>query len=220
MSLDVHADLKAQFPGLQALTSHVQGVMVERQNPELESFKMKLIEKVRERYDLESLRDQPTFRAYRDFFWRIGIDPTKNRPAAEALIRRIVGGKPLPRINTLVDAYNLASIQTEVALAAFDADRLNGSLLMRYARRDEEFLGIGMRKSINLKGGEIVVSDGEKLVAIYPYRDAENTKVTTATRNCLLLVCGVPGIRVETLLNAERVAIDYITRFCGREKGK
>jgi len=67
----------------------MQGVMVERQNPELESFKMELIKKVREQYDLESLRDQPTFRAYRDFFWRIGIDPTKNRPAAEALIRRV-----------------------------------------------------------------------------------------------------------------------------------
>jgi len=77
-----------------------------------------------------------------------------------------------------------------------------------------------MGKSVHLKGGEIVVSDGEKLVAIYPYRDAENTKVTTATRNCLLLVCGIPGIRVETLLNAERMAIDYITMFCSGERGK
>jgi len=169
---------------------------------------------VKEQYDLESLKDLPTFRAYRDFFWSVEIDPTKNRPAAEALIRRFLGGKAIPHINTLVDAYNLASIRTEIALAAFDMDKLKGDLLMRPARKDEEFMGIGMEKPMRLQGGEIVISDEEKLVAIYPHRDADNTKITEETKNVLLLVCGVPGIKEETLRNAAKVAMDYITKFC------
>ncbi|MDH5664470.1 MAG: phenylalanine--tRNA ligase beta subunit-related protein, partial [Candidatus Bathyarchaeota archaeon] len=158
------------------------------------------------------------FRAYRDFFWRVGIDPTKNRPAAEALIRRVLGGKVIPNINTLVDAYNLASIKTEIALAAFDADRLKGGLLMRFAIKGEEFLGIGMEKPMVLQGGEIVISDGEELVAVYPHRDADNTKVTMKTKNVVLLVCGVPGIGEETLQKAARVALEYLTRFCDGEE--
>jgi len=215
MTLEIESGLKGRFPGLQVLTCSILGVKATRRSIELENFEEKLIKQVKDQYDLESLKDLPTFRAYRDFFWRVGIDPTKNRPAAEALIRRILGEKAIPHINTLVDAYNLASIRTEIALAAFDMDKLKGDLLMRPARKDEKFMGIEMKKPMRLQGGEIVISDEEKLVAIYPHRDADNTKITESTRNVLLLVCGVPGIKEETLRNAAQVAMDYITKFCG-----
>lgn len=217
MVLKIDVQLKTRFPELKVLTCEIEGVKVEKRNVELEKFQNEITKQVREQYDLESLKNLSTFRAYRDFFWRVGIDPTKNRPAAEALIRRILGGKTIPSINTLVDAYNLASIKTEIALAAFDADKLKGDLLMRFAEKGEEFLGIGMKKPMLLKGGEIVVSDGEKLVAMYPYRDADSTKITEKTKNVVLLVCGVPSIGEEKLQNAARVALEIITRFCGGE---
>ena len=217
MDIKIDVQLKTQFSDLTVLTCEVKDVKVEKQNAELEKFKDEITEKVREKYDLDSVKNLPTFRAYRDFFWRVGTDPTKNRPAAEALIRRILGGRTIPQINTLVDAYNLASIKTEIALAAFDADRLKRGLIMRFSEKREKFLGIGMEKPMILKGGEIVVSDSEKLVAIYPYRDADDTKITKKTKNVLLLVCGVPGIREETLQDAAQVALEYITRFCSGE---
>ena len=217
MNLKINVQLKTRFPDLTVLTCNIKGVNVEKQNFELEKLKEEIMKQVREKYDLDSIKNLPTFRAYRDFFWRAKIDPTKNRPAAEALIRRILGGRTIPRINTLVDAYNLASIKTEIALAAFDANKLTGDLLMRFAEKGEKFLGIGMEKPMLLQGGEIVVSDSEKLVAIYPYRDADSTKITEKTKNVMLLVCGVPGIGEETLQNAAQVALEYITRFCGGE---
>lgn len=217
MDLKIGVQLKTRFPELKVLTCEIEGVKVEKRNVELEKFQSEITKQVREQYDLESLKNLSTFRAYRDFFWRVGIDPTKNRPAAEALIRRILGGRTIPSINTLVDAYNLASIKTEIALAAFDADKLKGDLLMRFAEKGEEFLGIGMEKPMLLQGGEIVVSDGEKLVAMYPYRDADSTKITEKTKNVVLLVCGVPGIGEEILQNVARVALEFITRFCGGE---
>ncbi len=214
MNLKIDAQLKTRFPDLTVLTCNVRGVKVEKQNFELEKFKEEIMKQVREKYDLDSVKNLLAFRAYRDFFWRVGIDPTKNRPAAEALVRRILGGRTIPCINTLVDAYNLASIKTEIALAAFDANKLKGNLLMRFAEEGEKFLGIGMEKPMLLQGGEIVISDSEKLVAIYPYRDADSTKITEKTKNVMLLVCGVPGIGEETLQNAAQVALEYITHFC------
>ncbi len=217
VTFNIEFHLRKRFPQLKVLTCQIRGVRVEKQNVELESFKGKVMRQVREQYDLESLRNLSTFRAYRDFFWRVGIDPTKNRPAAEALIRRVLSGRAIPNINTLVDAYNLASIKTEIALAAFDADRLKGDFLMRFATEGEEFLGIGMEKPMLLQGGEIVISDGEKLVAVYPHRDADNTKISVKTKNVLLLVCGVPSIAEEQLRKAKQVALEYITRFCNGE---
>jgi len=217
MNMKIDFQLKTRFLGLTVLTCNVKDIKVETQNFELEKFKGEITKKVREKYDLDSIKNLPTFRAYRDFFWRVGIDPTKNRPAAEALIRRILGGRTIPRINTFVDTYNLASIKTEIALAAFDANKLKGDLLMRFGKKGTRFLGIGMEKPMLLQGGEIVVSDSEKLVAIYPYRDADTTKITEKTKNVVLLVCGVPGIGEETLQDAAEVALEYITRYCNGE---
>lgn len=213
--LELSRELKERFPDLRVLAFQIRGVRVERRSAELEEFKKGLIEEVREKHDLEGLKDDPLFRAYRDFFWRVGIDPTKNRPAGEALVRRVLRGKLLPTINTLVDAYNLASLKTGVPLAAFDGEKLVGRLLMRFAEGGEKFLGIGMERPIKLGGGEVVISDGEKLVAIYPYRDSDETKVTLSTRNVVMLVCGVPGVGEGILKMAKEDAVNFITRFCG-----
>ena len=86
---------------------------------------------------------------------------------------------------------------------------------MRYAEKDERFLGIGMKKPLLLQGGEIVIQDENKLVAIYPYRDAEASKVTVNTKNCLLLFCGVPGIGLQRLSDAQTTTTNFVTRFCG-----
>ncbi len=217
MVLKISADLGERFPGLRVLVVHVNGVGVEREKVELQQFKEKVIDEIKRTYDLATVKDVPIFRAYRDFFWRIGTDPTKNRPAAEALIRRVLAGKPLPTINTFVDAYNLASIKSCIAMGAFDIGKLSGDLVLRFAQRGEKFLGIGMGEPIELKGNELVASDAEKLIAIYPYRDADETKITLATKNVLLLICGAPRIEEKILEDAAQTAIEHVTRFCGGE---
>jgi DNA/RNA-binding domain of Phe-tRNA-synthetase-like protein len=214
LQLDIEVSLQSKFSGLRVLLQTIDNVVVTRSTGRMENLKGTIADEVRSKYTLESLKDVPIFRAYRDFFWSAGIDPTKIRPAAEALIRRILAKKPIPTVNTLVDAYNLASIKTGIALAAFDRKELNGTLSMRAARKEDEFLGIGMSKPMRLTGGEIVVADAEKLVAVYPYRDADVSKVTERTKNILLMVCGCPGIDEAPLLEARRVACDFIARFC------
>jgi len=217
MALEIERGLRERFPGLRVMVGYVDRVRVEESAAELQEFKEAIYEEIKQKYTLESLKDVSIFRAYRDFFWKIGIDPTKIRPAAEALVRRILAGKPIPTINNVVDSYNFASIQTELALAAFNRDELKGGLLMRTAQKDERFLGIGMNEPMKLNGGEVVISDDEKLVAVYPYRDANLSKVSHGTENLLLLVCGVPGLDESILQNAGKVALEFVTRYCGGE---
>lgn len=215
MSLTIDPPLVNLFPDLHVLVGRVENVTVRSHVAELEGFKGEVIEEIRGSYSLETVKDNLTFRAYRDFFWKIKVDPTKTRPAAEALIRRVLRGRPLPKINSLVDAYNLASMKSEIAFAAFDADELGDSLLMRFAVEGEEFLGIGMAKTVHLTGSEVVIADNGKLVAIYPYRDAEEAKITQKTRNVLFIACGVPGIDEEKLRLALDLSFKFVTRFCG-----
>ena len=213
--LRIEPPLQRRFPGLEAHLIELRDVRVEGVNPELEILKEEVVRRARERWSLEELKGHPLIRAYRDFFWRLGLDPTKTRPAAEALLRRVLHGRGLPRINTAVDAYNIASLETLIALAAFDGGGVVGEPHMREAEPGEEFLGIGMERPRVLRGGEPVIADGEKLLALYPYRDADSSKITLETGEILLLICGVPGIDREILREAGRVTVEYLTRFCG-----
>ncbi len=215
MIIQIDSQLKTCFSDLTAIIIHVDGVKIQKISKKLEEFKLEVIKQINQEFDLETIKDHSTFRAYRDFFWTIKIDPTKTRPASEALTRRILAGKPLPCINTLVDAYNLASITTQIPLATFDSDKLEGELYMRFAKKGEKILGIGMKKPMELSGGEIVVSDEKKLVAVYPYRDSDETKVTENTKNVIIVSCGVPKITKKTLQKASNTVVDYVTRFCG-----
>lgn len=207
--------LRERFPNLNAEIIRFRDVHVSRESPQLEDFKGEVAHRIRNRWNLDQLRDDPVFRVYRDFFWRLGIDPTKNRPAAEALIRRVLRDNPIPMINTWVDAYNLVSMETAIPIASFDADLLRGELLMREAEAGELFTGIGMEKPMTLAGGEAVIQDDESLVAVYPYRDADHSKVNMSTVNVLMLMCGAPGITLETLSRASGVAREVLPRFCG-----
>ncbi len=220
MILKIDSEINTRFPDLNAFMIQIKDVKIHKIDGELEKVKLEVIKKVRKEHNINLVKNQKTFREYRDFFWKIGIDPTKIRPASEALIRRILAGKTIPRINTLVDAYNLASIKSGVALATFDTDKLDSDILMRFAQEGEQFYGIGMEKPLILKGGEIVISDNEKLIAVYPYRDAENTKVTEKTKNITIIVCGVPGISKEILSEALRIVFEYVTTFCGGTLGE
>jgi len=131
--IEVERSVVEQFPGITVLLRLIEGVAVKEGSAELEELKARVVEEVRSRFTAEALKDHPVFRAYRDFFWRLGVDPTKTRPAGEALVRRTLVGKPVPRINTAVDAYNLASMKTGVALAAFDLSKLTLPLKLRFA---------------------------------------------------------------------------------------
>ncbi len=141
----------------------------------------------------ETLKDHPTVRALRDFYWKMGIDPTKVRPSSEALARRFLTNNVIPKINSVVDAGNIASIETLVPIGIYDADRIAGNVVLRLAMTNEEFIDISNTKH-TLQGREIILSDSNGVMHVFPYRDSVRTRVADQTRKVLIVGCGVPGI--------------------------
>jgi len=141
----------------------------------------------------ESLKDHPTVRALRDFYWRMGIDPTKVRPSSEALARRFLTSNNIPMINSVVDAGNIASIETLVPIGIYDAGKIVGNVQLRLATSNEEFIDISNERH-SLQGKEIVLADSNGVMHVFPYRDSFRTRVTEQTKKALIVGCGVPGI--------------------------
>jgi len=204
-----------RFPMLLVCVGAIRGVKVERSNEQIETLKRTVTEDVRRKFRLEQLKDDPTVRAYRDLFWSLGIDPTKTRPSGEALLRRVLHGDEIPRISTVVDAYNLASVKTIIPLSGFDLDQISLPLVVRFSREGEEFHGIGMNKPIIVADKMLVVADTKRIVCIYPHRDADATKITDKTKNVAIIGYGAPKISQDQLVDAVKTALNFIKQAAG-----
>src|SRR5207237_3024125 len=79
----------------------------------------------------------------RDLYRRTGEDPTKLRPSSEALLRRVLRGEALYRINSLVDTCNLCSLEFLLPIGLYDADRIQGTVTVRLGAQGEGYDSLG-----------------------------------------------------------------------------
>src|SRR5258708_17417781 len=74
---------------------------------------------------LESAQVETTRKAYK----ALSKDPARYRGSAEALLRRVVAGKGLPQINSVVYAINLVSAESRLPIGLDDLPHLTCELL-------------------------------------------------------------------------------------------
>lgn len=211
------SEISARFPELSICIGIINKVHIEQENEQIQKLKKSVYEEVRAKYDIETLKDNSTVRAYRDFYWKLDIDPTKTRPSGEALLRRVLHGDELPRISMVVDAYNLASMKTIIPISGFDKDRLNLPFQVCFAKNGEAFTGIGMSKPMILTEKMLVLADEKQVICIYPHRDSDHTKITEHTQNVVVVGYGAPKITEEQLKEAVETTLEYIKQVSGGE---
>ena len=175
-----------------------------------------LEEKFRKELTTESLKQLPGIAATRSVYKACGKDPSRYRPASEQLIRRMLQGKELYQIDTLVDLVNLASIAFGYSIGGFDADKFVGdTLTLGVGREGEPYEGIG-RGIINIAGLP-VYRDAEGGVGT-PTSDNERTKMTLATTHLVVLINGYDGNEERVKANAR--FIQKLTRkYCQSDGG-
>ena len=97
---------------------------------------------LRAKYGEGRSADVPGVADARTLYKAVGLDPTKHRPSNEALLRRALKGEPLYRINTLVDALNLASLRAQLPFGLYDLDRVEPPVVLRKGAAGESYEGI------------------------------------------------------------------------------
>lgn len=174
----------------------VYGILCEPGRPGLYDFHSIIKnEKSKVRMPLSELKDDPIIAAFRSFYWRIGIDPTKQRPASEALLRRILQGNMVPSINYVVDAGNIASIRTHIPIGLYDYTKVQGPLRLAMSRAGEPFVDISGKEGKTTE--EVVLEDEAGVIHLFPHRDCDRTKITLRTKVVLILGCRVLGVTDE-----------------------
>jgi DNA/RNA-binding domain of Phe-tRNA-synthetase-like protein len=120
---------------------------------------------VRERLGQAALSELPTLAAWRGVFRSFGVNPTRYRSAAEALLRRLTKQGDIPSINVLVDLANLVSIRYALPVAVFDQRGVVGGTTVRLAHGGEPWADLGSSETEHPEPGEVIFADDDEQVS-------------------------------------------------------
>ena len=204
----VSAEIKSRCP-----LYHGAAVYAAVQNtPYCESLWQEIADFTRELQATEttdSIKNQTAIEATRQAYRACGKDPSRYRPSAEALRRRLLRGIDLYQIDTLVDLINLVSLKTGYSIGGFDADKIQGEVLeLGIGRAEEPFEGIG-RGPLNIEGLP-VFRDAVGGIGT-PTSDNERTKMGLETTHILALINGYSGS--EGLPQAAELTVELLRKY-------
>jgi len=124
----------------------------------------------------------------------LGKDPARYRGSAEALLRRMIAGKGLPRINNVVDVINFVSVESRLPVGLYDSAQVQGEIVFRAGRAGETYKGIG-KYDLNLEGLPVFCDEIGPHGS--PTSDSERTMVTESTKQVVAIIISFGG--AETL---------------------
>ena len=153
----------------------------------------------------------------RSLFHALGMNPTKTRPASEALLRRALKGQSLFCINTLVDVVNWCSLDSLLPICVYDRDKISGSVVVRPGKHDETYQAL-TGKEVNLRD-RYVLADGTGPFG-NPVTDSLRTAIGEDTSNALAVIFAPTDYDAEELTRCARATADRIVEFCGGRRAR
>ena len=151
----------------------------------IENKLQELEKEINEKYILEQVLQIPSIKNARDAYKKLGKDPSRYRLACESLFRRLVKGNGLYRVNNVVDAGNVLSIELAKSTAVLDYNKLQGDIHIRIGTNDDIYYGIG-RGLINVSNIPLYVDEVSPFGS--PTSDTERTSIDYNTTKILLMV--------------------------------
>jgi DNA/RNA-binding domain of Phe-tRNA-synthetase-like protein len=185
-------DVLARFPSVVGGAVHACEVVNGPSPPELARAFVEEQRTTLERIGDRPLSELPSLAAWRRAFSAFGVEPTKYRSAAEALLRRLTKQGDIPSINLLVDLGNLVSIRYGLPVAVFDQRPVTGGTSVRFAAGGERFTDLGSDVEVNPDPGEVIFSDAAGLVSArrWCWRQSAESAARDDTTEVLVTVEG------------------------------
>ena len=204
LSIDPAVSVKVGFLQL-------TGCRITQSSDALRAVFDRAVEQARERFADMPLAEHPVAAGVRRLFKSLGMDPSRYRPSAEALVRRALKGQDLYHINCIVDINNICSIESLFPLGVYDRAHINGDVDIRLGTSDDIYQGIG--REINV-AGKLVSADSQGAFGS-PIADSARTKVTEDTHEILVLLYAPPDAED----NAVRDTLEHFMELAGAHAG-
>jgi DNA/RNA-binding domain of Phe-tRNA-synthetase-like protein len=208
-------EIQIKLPGVKLGIVEAQDVRVEAQHLDLTTLLEEVCARKQKEFTVESLAEAESIRAIRALFRGWGMDPSKYRPASEALLRRVVQGKGLYRVSNVVDIGNLVSIETGWPLGCYDRSRIDTPVVLRHGLAGESYEGIG-KKTWNLEGRPVLADPAGPFGS--PISDSTRSMITESAKNVVIVIYVPEKSSDATAELAMKRLCERLTTFAGASK--
>lgn len=178
-------DVAVEIPGIRAGIVGADGVTVAASEAALMREIDATCGELRRKFTVDSLAEHEPIVAVRAMFRRWGLDPSKYRPSAEALLRRVVQGKGLYNVSNVVDLTNLGSIETGWPYGVYNRQAIRGKISLRLGLPGEKYEGIG-RRMWHLEGRPVLADAAGPFGS--PISDSTRTQVREGVTEVLTVI--------------------------------
>lgn len=207
MEIRISDNLKKHSPNLQlgCLTATVR---YQEECPELWALMDDTCDLVAASLPLEEISALPNVAAARKAYRSCGKDPARYRLSSEALLRRVVQGKGLYKVNNIVDINNLISMKYHFSIGAFDWDCIEFPVVFRVGEAGEPYEGIG-RGELNIENLPVLADKQGPFGS--PTSDSMRTKTHPGMKRLLFCILSFGG--ASTMEAAMEETVTLLERF-------
>ncbi|MHC0038571.1 B3/B4 domain-containing protein [Pseudoneobacillus sp. C159] len=207
MEINISEDLKRIIPNFKIGVIHYQNITVS-DSPQMLKGRLRLFqESIFFDLEEENVNELEGIREWREIFKTTGKDPNRYRPSVEALYRRIKKQSFIETNQSAIDINNFFSLQYQIPMGVYDANKINGDVTIRLGETDEEYNGLNGRANTAEKLIVSVDSDG---AFGSPFVDSTRTAVTTETTSALQIVYLRPS---QPLENGQKLTESLMNMF-------
>lgn len=195
-AISISEQVRARVPGLFVDSATADRLSVAKDSPWLDDA----VGEILARWNAGTADDVasvPEIPLYRELSRRFSEQFGTAVPAVENVVTRYVMKGKFPRINSLVDAANVASLRNMIPVGLFDLHSIAGDLTLDIAGGDEQIVPLGKTKSEAVPPGFPVLRDRDKVISIVGVRDSAHTMIVPATTAVLAFSWGIEGIPPE-----------------------
>ena len=168
-----------------------------------EAFEQKLREKEQWalQADADDIAKNPVVAGYTDMLGKVGRSAKKNPPTILALLKNIQRRGNIPRVNSIVDIYNLAALQSLLAIGAHDFCKVAFPLTFAVCGKEDTFLPIASTAK-HVAETDFIYRDTQGIMAWLDVRDSEHYKLDEHTQDVLFVIQGNAQTSVAMRLDA------------------
>ena len=215
MRFSVDQALFQQFPGLiigVVLGHRLQPV---RDAERIEALLALAERRLQDAWAGRSPQEHPRIAPWRQAFLKLGLSGVKYPSSIEALARRALSGKGLPRIHPLVDLYNALSLAYQIPMGGHDLGTTAGDIRLGPTRGGEPFRAMFAEEVETVVPGEIAyLDDQDILTRHWVWRQGHKDRITAETRSIFIPIDGLPEVgRPAVQAAAEEMAGHLRTCF-------
>lgn len=147
---------------------------------------------------LEDLPSVIQIKYGRELYKALGKAPSKYRTSSEALLRRVLQGKGLYKINNIVEINNLISIKSKLPVGSYNIENLKEPITLTIGKENEKYKGIG-KELINIENLPVLID------ALGPFgsptSDSERAMITKNAKHIAIIIFSFDSSEIDEYLN-------------------